>query len=388
MDTQDLISNFHPRPGFSRRSEMAAYLRELIVSGKVAAGTKLPPMGILATAWGTHPPAVQAAMNALVKEGLVLRLMGRGTFVREKTTGLRQVALYISGNRWAGQANTFVGHLMPTLVDHFGELGVRAQPWISRRPRHLADQPWEELESAAKRREIQGVIVAATDQREAAWLMKLPVPVVFLAGMSFPNRLALSLDGAISESIAHLASCGCRSIGLITVFSRFNKDSSGNKVDSVRFFERFFQLAADHGLKVKESWIPAPEVDVPEKSAAKFGYDSFHQLWNQSEKPDALVVHTDVVAHGVLMALGQRQVRVPHDLRLVLHRNVEMGLFCPVPASFIDLHIQKVATTLADLLQRLCRGESVPQPMTVEAEFVPESVAAGLDAHATTALAG
>ncbi len=388
MDMQDLISNFRPRPGFSRRSEMAAYLRELIVSGKVAAGTKLPPMGTLATAWGTHPPAVQAAMTALVKEGLVLRLMGRGTFVREKTTGLRQVALYISGNRWAGQANTFVGHLMHILEYTLREQQIRAQPWISQRPSTLAAQPWEHLVSAAKRREIQGVIVADLDPQEAPWLLKLPVPVVLMASELLPNRVTLPWDVGIRESIAHLAGCGCQSIGLITVLSRLTTDASGDKAESVKFFEHFGQLAKDHGLKLRDSWIQSPPVELPEKAAARFGYDSFHQLWNQPEKPDALFVYTDVAAQGVLMALGQRQVRVPDELRLVLHRNTEIGLFCPVQASFIDVSIQMVAAAMVDLLQRLYRGESVPQPRRVPAEFVSEDAVAGAKAHVVTALAG
>ena len=387
MDMQDLISNFHPRPGFSRRSEMAAYLRELIVSGKVAAGTKLPPTLELAKACGSHAPAVQAAMNALVKEGLVLRLMGRGTFVRDAAGDLRKVALYVPGGRRV--ANNFAGHLMRMLEEQLSLRGVRSESWISRRSETLAEQPWEELVAAAKRREIQGVIVPVLEPREVPWLIKLPVPVAFLATEHLPNRVELAAwKPAMDSALAHLASQGCRSIGLITVLSRLAEDVGGDKAESVKFFERFFQLAKDHGLQVQESWIQSPPVELPEKAAARFGYDSFHQLWNQPEKPDALFVYTDVAAQGVLMALGQRQVRVPDELRLVLHRNAEMGLFCPVPASFIDVNVQKVASALVDLLQRLCRGESVAQPMTVEAEFVPESVAAGLDAHATTALAG
>lgn len=72
----------------------------------------------------------------------------------------------------------------------------------------------------------------------------------------------------------------------------------------------------------------------------------------------------------------------------VLHRNVEMGLFCPVPASFIDVSVQAVAAALVDLLQRIYRGESVPQPMRVAAEFVPEDATAGLETGEPAALAG
>lgn len=44
--------------------------------------------------------------------------------------------------------------------------------------------------------------------------------------------------------------------------------------------------------------------------------------------------------------LVQAGIRVPQDLRLVLHRNAEVGLFCPVPVAFVDVHIAEVAAAL------------------------------------------
>ena len=388
MNVDDLMANFKPRPGISKRSEMAAYLRQQIVSEKIAAGTKLPPTLELAKAWGSHAPAVQAAMNALVKEGLVLRLMGRGTFVRQQTTGLKQVALYISGNRWAGQANTFVGHLMHILEYELRGQGIRAQPWISQRPPTLAAQPWEDLVQAAKRREIQGVIVAELDPQEAPWLMQLPVPVVFMASEVLPNRVALLLADGIRDSISHLSGCGCRSVGLITVLSRLTQEAGDRQEESAEFFRQFQQISSDHGLEVRESWIQSPPVEFPEKAAARFGYESFHALWNQPEKPEALLVYTDVAAQGVLMALGQRRVRVPEELHLVLHRNAEIGLFCPVAASFIDVRVQKLAAAMVGTLQRIYRGESVPQPITVAVDFVPEDATVNVAGGEVAAVAG
>ena len=391
MDMQDLISNFHPRPGFSRRSEMAAYLRELIVSGKVAAGTKLPPMGTLATAWGTHPPAVQAAMNALVKEGLVLRLMGRGTFVRKAGENLRKVALYIPSGRRV--TNNFAGHLMRFLDEEFAQRSVRCESWISRRSETLAEQPWDELVLAAKRREIQGVIVPVLEPRELGWLTKLPVPVVFHAMEHIPNRVnEPSMVPMMDTAIAYLADHGCHSIGLITMHSRHALDPSGAKSGAMEFHEAFWRSARDHGLEIRDNWVQSPDVEkgmsLPERKAAHFGYEAFHKLWNQPEKPDALFVYTDVAAQGVLMALGQRQVRVPDELRLVLHRNAEIGLFCPVPASFIDVSVHKVAAALVEMLERVSRGQSVLEPVHVATTFLTEDAAARLEVGTTAALVG
>ena len=391
MDVHDLIANFKPRPGISRRSEMAAYLRELITSQKISAGTKLPPTMDLARAWGSHAPAVQAAMNSLVKEGLVQRLMGRGTFVRADVGALRKVALYIPSGRRV--TNNFVGHLMRNLDEQYARRGVRTEIWLSRRPEAAAEEPWKELILAANRREIQGVIVPMLEPREIEWLTQLPVPVAFLAMEHVSNRVDQPvLEPAVEKAMAYLADQGCRNIGLITVLSRQAQETGGQKSEAVEFHEHFSQAARRHGLEVRDNWIESPTVNtgvgLAEQQAAKFGYESFHKLWNQPEKPEALLVHTDVAAQGVLMALGQRQVRVPEDLRLVLHRNAEIGLFCPVPASFIEVKVQEVAAALVSLLDRISRGQAVTEPVHVAAAFVPEDIAATSAISAALAVAG
>ena len=388
MKMHQVIKGFQPQRGISMRSQVKKYLRKVILEGQLPPGSKLPPTLELAAAWGTHAPAVQAAMASLVKEGLIKRLMGRGTFVSEQVETLRNVALYISGNRWAGQGHNFIGHLMHILEYELRGQGIRAQPWISRRPSALAIQPWEDLVQAAKRREIQGVIVAELDPQEAPWLLQLPVPVVFMASEILPNRVVLRLADGIRDSITHVAGCGCRSVGLITVLSRSTSDARDDQEASEEFFRQFQQSSSDHGLEVRESWIQSPPEELSEKTAARFGYESFHALWNQPEKPEALVVYTDVAAQGVLVALGQRRVRVPEEMHLVLHRNAEAGLFCPVPASFIDVSVQKLAAALVDLLQRIYRGESVPQPLSVPLDFVPEEATPSVARGEFAAVAG
>jgi|LakMenEpi03Aug12_release.lakeMendotaPanAssembly.Ray.scaffolds.fasta_scaffold700825_1 hypothetical protein len=48
------------------------------------------------------------------------------------------------------------------------------------------------------------------------------------------------------------------------------------------------------------------------------------------------------------MALLELGVRVPRDLKLVLGKNEEIPLFCPMPAEFIVLSQREVAEALID----------------------------------------
>ena len=61
---------------------------------------------------------------------------------------------------------------------------------------------------------------------------------------------------------------------------------------------------------------------------------------------------------------------MPDELSLVLHRNAEVGLFCPYPAAYVDVHTTPVAQGLLDILDRQFRGEDA-QPGVMKYELVP-----------------
>ena len=67
---------------------------------------------------------------------------------------------------------------------------------------------------------------------------------------------------------------------------------------------------------------------------------------------------------GVIMALQAQQVRVPEDLKLVLHKNEAIDLLCPVPATFAVSSERAVARALIEQVQKQFRGEPV-EPMSL-----------------------
>ena len=65
-----------------RAQRVAADLRQRILSGDLAPGTKLPPHQELAAHYEVAPLTMRRALAALEEDGLVSREPGRGTFVR------------------------------------------------------------------------------------------------------------------------------------------------------------------------------------------------------------------------------------------------------------------------------------------------------------------
>ena len=58
------------------------------------------------------------------------------------------------------------------------------------------------------------------------------------------------------------------------------------------------------------------------------------------------------------MAIREKQVRVPEDLKLVLHKNETIDLFCPMPATFVVANERETARALIEQIQKQFRGES------------------------------
>ena len=66
----------------------------------------------------------------------------------------------------------------------------------------------------------------------------------------------------------------------------------------------------------------------------------------------------DTVARGVVLALREKQVRVPQELKLVLHKNESLDLFCPMPVTFMVSNERETARALIEQVQKQFRGES------------------------------
>ncbi|SPA54840.1 GntR family transcriptional regulator [Cupriavidus taiwanensis] len=73
--------------GLSRYGQIAAALRDRIVSGAWTPGSAIPAEGALATEFGIALGTIRQAIAVLVQQGLLERVQGKGTFVRKGLSG-------------------------------------------------------------------------------------------------------------------------------------------------------------------------------------------------------------------------------------------------------------------------------------------------------------
>jgi DNA-binding LacI/PurR family transcriptional regulator len=213
---------------------------------------------------------------------------------------------------------------------------------------------------AAQNREIQGLISLASSWPTLRWMNKLPIPSAHLTSGNIPNKVDCDHRQLAELSLRQLARQGCRSVGLILPNSPASANPDGTRHVWMDFFERFNDLARDLGLTVRNEWmrLRGHEDDLCGRSAEQFGYEEFLKLWSHPERPEGLLVCDDTVARGVILAVREQQVRVPEDLKLVLHKNESIDLYCPLPATLVVTSEREIAQALIGQVQKQFRGET------------------------------
>lgn len=367
------LEAFKPKPQGSRRRQITDAVREMIHFGELAAGSRLPATQALAAQWDATVPTVHDALTALVKEGLLERTPRVGTFVRQPEEGLKVIAVYDNGEAWRQPQQAFSRAICQELHVLCSDRGTVDQAWVDPRPAAEQGEPWEALTKAASERRIQAVIVPAIDSAHMTWLKKLPVPLAVFSSGYWPNRVYLNVQNLVREAMELLAAQGCRKVGVISVARRPGgaKGRPSNTMDA--FWPAVDKTAARLGLECRPDWQISPPGDTLDSSRfEQFGYQSFPALYHMDDRPDGVFVWTDYVARGVIIAAAAEQVRIPGEMQLVLARNAEVGLFCPFPAGYVDVHAREVAAELLDLATAIYNGRE-PAPRAIPIHPTPNT---------------
>jgi GntR family transcriptional regulator len=83
-----------PAAGLSRYGRIASQLQRKIVSGEWPPGTAIPAESVLANEFGIALGTIRQAIGVLVQEGLLERVQGKGTFVRNGLTGASMMRFF------------------------------------------------------------------------------------------------------------------------------------------------------------------------------------------------------------------------------------------------------------------------------------------------------
>jgi len=354
------LAAFKVAGGPAAHRQVEAFVREAIRSRQFPPGTRLPSARELGARWGLSPRTVHLGLTTLVKEGWLQRTPRRGTFVRRRERRLTCVGVYYPQDVWRHPAMEFGRSLHGELKTLLDAQGVELQAWIDPRSAADAAQPWDEFVDAAQARRYQGFVAPLTDPAHLQWLTELNLPSVYVTSAPLPNVVGFDLAQFADLALDTLVERGVKSVALICALSPATSGHALMGRAGVDFYDHFIEACRRRGLEMRDRWMRVPGgATLHADEHEPFGFRAFEAIWSQAPHPEGLVVYPDSMAKGVLMALLSRQVRVPEALKLVLHRNAGVPLFCPVEASMAVSSERDAAAAIWRQLQRQFQGETV-----------------------------
>jgi len=356
----------------SLRRQVGDYLREEIRRGKLPGGSKLPSTQALAEHWGTHAANIHAAIRPLVKEGLLLRKPGVGTVVNTMVnTRLETIAIYMLADTW------HPGNIFSRLVVGFieQELNRRNIECLVINENRVG-AGYEQVKRLADTRRLQGMIAPGVrDRAQLRDFFRLPVPFSVIGAGHFNNRLSYNLPEFAAQIVTAVQRQQCRSVGILCSIPAYPHPKNSSEREEHSFYELLFKLLADASIETRPEWTVTVQYDnqcTPD-TYGTFAYKGFRQIWASAQRPEALFVGTDDLIAGTLLAMLKSKVTAPDDIKLVLNRNSELSILCPLPCVMVETSIAQMATSLVELVIDQFHGRPVtPAGMHYTLQEYPE----------------
>ncbi len=360
MPSNAVYADLTPVNGVAMQHQIAAFLRDLIMRGVLAPDDRLPNVRELARIWHTSQYTVQSGLTPLVEAGLIVRRPRLGTFVADQPRRLELAGIYCD-HVPADATDAFANLVTTAVFQRLALSGANIQAWFDHRPEFRRTTPLPALQEAVTHRRVQAIAVTCANKESLPWLQRLGLPMACITHQEI--RGGVCVDDACMAKLAveRLASHGCRRLGIISHMPTAGMAAPGGPFADVVLYRSLWEQAQELGLEVRPEWFRCA-TDFP-ASMEKFGYESFLRLQQLPERPDGLLLFPDQLARGVFHALQECAVKVPEELRLVVHRNREIDLFSPVPVDWVCVSIDALAQGVLAQLDRQIRGRESSRTM-------------------------
>jgi DNA-binding LacI/PurR family transcriptional regulator len=297
----------------ARYAQLISYFRERILDGSLPAGARLPTEMDLAEEHQISRGTVRQAMSALVNEGLLERVRGRGTFVRPLPPAAN-LEPRLPGRR----IGLVLAHSSGSQLDLDILIGVEhaAKSRGYQVSFAYAEENLDELDRDIARLRadlVAGMIIFPVSDAtydESIWRLAADKIPFVLVDRYFP---ALDSDYVVADNIGggyrateHLLILGHRRIGFVY-------SSKGSLLTtSVRDrCEGYRKALHEYGQPYDETLVAQWSDDT--SSSARRVLDQLLR----DDRPSAIFAVNDDVALNLLRAAHLRGLRVPEDLALV-----------------------------------------------------------------------
>ena len=348
----------HPSPIYAQIREA---LRERVAAGSFAADMPLNEV-VLAGEFGASRETVRRALVELKAEGLLKRVRGKGTFVRESYGPARRsrratIAIVTPGCDLASAG--------PALSRFLHTVQVACERQDLRVSYCAYDEPHTSF--VARLREdktLRGVIaIWMDDQQLLHGLADLPIPVILLESVQPENGPVLDevqheCVESVAQAVSSLIQWGHHDIAIM--------ESQGTNSIVVQRHEGFERALAAAGLPIR------PEFIYRISYSADAAYGLMNELLKQGTLPTAFFCTGDEMASAVIFSALEHGLRVPRDLSVIGFGDT--ATFVSPPLSTIRIPAEQMACEAVRILCERLKHPSRPvQRIALPAAWISRS---------------
>ena len=224
-----------------------------------------------------------------------------------------------------------------------------------------SDEGTEVVRALIERR-VDGIVAAAPQLEDDLKVAELLVRYVPTVSLHHVPGGGVPLVGSNHREVGrlaaqHLVDCGHRAIG--TVAGPFRRRVVRSRLRGAEgpLLEAGVETSED--LVVEADWSPGG------------GAGAAHLLLQKEPRLDAIFVHSDLMAVGVLQAIAATGRRVPDDVAVVSCDDLPLAAHLQPPLTTVRLPLAETGAQAVSLLLRLAAGEEVPAgPLLLPVELV------------------
>jgi DNA-binding LacI/PurR family transcriptional regulator len=340
----------------ARYAQLISHFREQILDGSLPAGARLPTELDLAEEHHISRGTVRQAMSALVNEGLLERVRGRGTFVRPLPP-----AITLSPRAAERRIGLVLAHSSGSQLDLDILIGVEhaAKSRGYQVSFAYAEESLEELDRDIARLRadnVAGMIifpVSDSTYDDSIWRLAADRVPFVLVDRYFPD---LDSDYVVADNAGggyrateHLLILGHRRIGF--VYSAKGSLLTTSVRDRWQGYRRALQ---EYGQPYEEALV----LKWPEGSEAGMP-GSADQLLLREDRPSAIFAVNDSVALELLRSALRLGLRVPEELALVGFDDLNFAAHLSPPLTTIAQPRMDVGLRAGHLLINRIEGQGI-----------------------------
>ena len=326
-------------------------LREQVLSGEKKPGDHIPYECDLCKMYKVSTVTVKNALKELEKEGLIIRIKRKGTFVAD--TNITKEAANLRRNNTLAYIvsdieNIFISDICKGIEEVVNKKGYRFAVYSSARS---VKKEIENINLLKERREEGAIIFPNWGRFNAEQIFELKREGILFVLIDryfrdiVTDTVTVDNTGGAYLAVKHLINLGYKKIAHIS-----GVDCTANE-DRLEGYKRALN---EEGILYNPKWVKEI-VPNNRNGSIRFepddigGYKEVKRLLSLKDKPEAIFAGNDYLALGALKAIKEAGLRVPEDIALVGFDDLRFSSTLEVPLTTISqpkFEIGKKATEI------------------------------------------